>query len=168
MAKKVVLHGPVVDDQTQAEGALAEMAALERKMTQADLDAQEICDAAKAKAADIKRPLSARFKELEAAIKKWATMNKSVLFVERKSLDLAFGVFGFNASTKIQQMNGVSEEETLAKLKQYGFADGIRIIEQVNKEAMETWPEERLSLVGCLRRVSDNWHCKAKQEKINA
>ena len=91
-------------------------------------------------------------------------MNKATLFAERKSLDLAFGVIGFKAGTSVRQMDGVPEEETLAKLKQYGFAEGIRVIEQVNREAMETWPEERLALVGCLRRTSDKWHCKTKQE----
>ena len=168
MAKKAALHGPVVDDQKQAEGALAEMAALERKMAQAKLDMQEECDAAKAKAGETIAPLESRYKELDAALKKWATMNKSVLFAERKTLDLAFGVIGFLASTKIKQMNNVSEADTLAKLKQFGFTDGIRLIETPDKEAMEKWPEDRLALVGCVRRTTDNWHCKTKQEKTSA
>ncbi len=168
MAKKAKLNPSAVDNQAQAEGALAEMAALERKMIQADLDMRETCDAAKEKAREIKAPLEARYKELEAAIKKWATMNKSALFAERKSLDLAFGVFGFIASTGIRQMDGVTEPETLAKIKALGFTDALRIVEEVNKEAMESWPEERLALVGCLRRTVDKWHCKTKQEKAEA
>ncbi|MDR2055634.1 MAG: host-nuclease inhibitor Gam family protein [Desulfovibrio sp.] len=168
MAKKPVLHGPVVDDQKQAEGALAEMAALVRKMAQAKLAMQEECDAAKAKANDIITPLEARHKELDAALKKWATMNKSVLFAERKTLDLAFGVIGFIASTKIKQMNGMSEADTLAKLKQFGFVEGIRVMETPDKEAMEKWPDDRLALVGCVRSTTDKWHCKTKPEKLSA
>jgi phage host-nuclease inhibitor protein Gam len=168
MAKKAVLHGPVVDDQKQAEGALAEMAALERKMIQADLEAREICDEAKARANESKTPLEARYKELEAALKKWATMNKSALFAERKTLDLAFGVIGFRAVTIIKQINKVTEAETLAKLQQLGFRDAIRVIEEVNKEAMEGWPDERLTLVGCERRTTDKWQCQPKQENINS
>jgi len=164
MAKKPRLHATAVDNQTQAEGALAEMAALERKMIQADLDMREICDAAKEHARAIKAPLEARYDELEAAIKKWATMNKTELFRERKSLDLAFGVFGFTAGTSIRQMNGVPEEETLAKIKTLGFTDAIRLVEEVNKEAMERWTDERLALVGCRRLTVDRWHCKTKQE----
>ena len=164
MPKKPVLHA-TVDNQAQAEGALAEMASLERKMIQADLDMQEVIDAAKQKAVDTKTPLEARYKELEKAIKKWATMNKSALFAERKSIELAFGVFGFKANTVIRQMDGVSEEETLARVKRLGFTEAIRVIEQLDKEAMEKWTEERLALVGCICRTSDKWHCKAKQEK---
>ena len=165
MSKKGKLIPSLVDNQAQAEGALAEMAALERKMIQADIEMQEICDGAKKKAGEIKAPLKARYEELEAAIKKWATMNKTELFKERKSLDLAFGVFGFIAGTSVRQMNGVPEEETLAKLKTLGFTEAVRIIEEVNKEAMEKWTDERLALVGCIRRTVDKWHCKTKQEK---
>jgi phage host-nuclease inhibitor protein Gam len=165
---KAKLHGPVVDEQRQAEGALAEMAALERKIAQATLEMQETCDAAKAEARGIITPLEARKKELEAAVKKWATMNKSVLFTEKKTLDLAFGVIGFHAGTKVRQMNGVSEEDTLAKLKQYGFTDGITITETPNREVMEKWPEDRLALVGCVLRTTDNWICKTKPEKLSA
>lgn len=168
MAKKAKLHGPAVDDQKQAEGALAEMAALERKIMQATLAMREEVDAAKARAKEIIAPLEARAKELNAAVKRWATMNKSVLFAERKTLDLGFGVIGFIAGTKIIQMSGVSEEETLAKIKQYNFADALRIIEEVDREAMEKWPDERLALVGCVRRTSDNYQCKVNQEKLSS
>jgi phage host-nuclease inhibitor protein Gam len=168
MAKKPTLHGPVVDDQKQAEGALAEMAALERKIAQVKLAMQEECDAAKARASDIITPLDARHKELEAALKKWATMNKSELFKERKTLDLAFGVIGFRAVTIIKQMNKVSEEETLAKLQRLGFREAIRVIEEVNKEAMEKWSDERLALVGCVRSTFDKWKCEPAQEKLGS
>ncbi|MDR1398128.1 MAG: host-nuclease inhibitor Gam family protein [Desulfarculales bacterium] len=167
MPKTAKLHGPAVENQAQAEGVLAEMAALERKMIQADLEMREACDLAKAKACEIKKPLESRYKELEAVIKKWAAMNKSLLFTERKTLDLAFGTLGFIASTQIRQMQDVSEQETLARIKSFGFAEAIRVSECVNKEAMEAWPEERLALVGCLRRTLDKWFCKPKQEKAN-
>jgi hypothetical protein len=56
----------------------------------------------------------------------------------------------------------------LAKLKQFGFTEGIRITETPDKEAMEKWPEDRLALVGCVRRTTDKWHCKPAQEKLSA
>lgn len=166
MAKKAILHGPVIDDQMQAEGALAEMAALQRAMFKAELDARDICDAAKAKAQKIKATSETRYRELEAALKKWATMNKSDLFKERKNLDLAFGVIGFRAVNAIRQMDKVSEAETLARLQQLGFREAIRVAYGVNKEAMEGWPDERLALVGCRRMITDKWYCQPKQETI--
>lgn len=167
MAKKK-LPTVVVDDQTQAEGILAEIAAIDRKLTNVQVTMNEEIDAAKKKAADAKVPLEARRKELGAALKTWATMNKSVLFAKRKSLDLAFGSLGFQASSRIQQMNNVSEEETIGKIKQFGFNEGIRIAEVLDKEAMEKWTDDRLALVGLVRRNSDTYWCKVNQEKIAA
>ena len=129
---------------------------------------QEEIAAAKKKAADAKVPLDARKKELGEAVKKWATMNKSVLFAKRKSLELAFGSLGFQAATKIQQMNGVSAEESVEKIKQFGFNEGIRIIEELDKEAMEKWTDDRLALVGLVRRSTDSYWCKVNQEKLSA
>lgn len=157
----------VVDDQTQAEGILAELAAIDRKLMSVQVAMNEEIDAAKQKASDAKVPLEARRKELAAALKTWATMNKSVLFAKRKSLDLAFGSLGFQAATKIQQMANVSAEESIAKIKQYGFKDGIRILEELDKEAMEKWTDDRLALVGLVRRGTDNYWCKVNQEKLS-
>ena len=158
----------VVDDVKQAEGALAEMAGIDRKLAQIEVDLNEEIDAAKKKALSAKTPLEARRKELDGAVKTWALMNKSVLFGERKSLDLGFGIIGFQATSRIQQMNGVSAGDTLEKLKKFNFTNAIRITETVNKEVMETWPEERLELVGVVRRESNFYFCKINQEKLIA
>lgn len=155
-----------VEDQQQAEGVLAEIASIDRRLQQIQVMMNDEIDAAKLKAAEDKAPLERKRKELEASLKKWATMNKSILFVKRRSLDLAFGSLGFQATTRIQQMDGVSPAESLEKVKKFGFKDGIRIIEELNKEAMETWTDDRLALVGLVRRDIDSYWCKVNQEKL--
>lgn len=165
MAKKKP-SSVAVSDQQQAEGVLAEIASIDRKLVQVQVTMNEELDAAKQKAAEAKAPLESRRKELEAALKKWAMMNKGVLFVKRRSLDLAFGSLGFQAGTRIQQMDGVSPDESLEKVRQYGFKDGIRVTEELNKEAMESWTDDRLALVGLVRRNFDTYWCKVNQEKL--
>lgn len=164
MVKKEKTRGPVIDDKAQAEGALAEMAALERKIALSRLAMQESIDLAKERSQEECTPLERRHKELFNGVKSWAKRNKASMFDKKRSLDLVFGVIGFQGSTKIQQMSGMSEEYTLEKLKGYGFKAGIRITEKVDKEAMEKWTDERLALVGLIRRTSDNYYCKIKQE----
>ena len=158
----------VVDDQEQAEGVLAEIAAIDRKLAQVEITMQEEIAAAKKKAADDKLSLEKRRKELNDSVKKWATMNKSILFEKRKSLDLAFGSFGFQASTTVQQMNGVSAEESIEKIEKFKFNDGIRIIKELDKEAIAKWPDERLALVGLVRRPKDTFWLKVNQEKLSS
>lgn len=167
MAKKQ-RSSVTVDDKEQAEGVLAEIAAIDRKLVQVQVAMQEEIDAAKKKAADAKLALENRRKELNDAVKKWATMNKSLYFEKRKSLDLAFGSFGFQASTVIQQMNGVSAEESIEKIEKFKFMDGIRIIKELDKDAIAKWPDERLALVGLTRRDKDTFWLKVNQEKLSA
>lgn len=157
---------PLVDDEKQADGALAEMAAIDRKLGTIAVDMNESISVAKEKAEEAAAPLKARRKVLNDELKKWASMNKAKLFASRKSLNLAFGVLGFRGSTAIHQMRGIKVDETLARLKKFNFTDGIRVVSQVDKEAMDSWPEDRLALVGLRRVDKDTFFCTPAQEKI--
>ena len=156
----------IVENRAQAEGALAEIAAIDRKIIAVEAEMRESIDHAKAKAAQAAAPLLARRKELGNAVAVWAKMHKAALFTKPRSLDLGFGTVGFRASEKIVQMDGVNAETTLARCKQYGFADGIRIKEEPNKETMLGWPEERLALVGVRRQQSDTFFIEINADKL--
>lgn len=156
----------VVEDTKQAEGALAEIAALDRKLEAISGTMQESIDAAKAKAIQEATPLKARRKELADAVAVFAKLNRTALFVGVKSVDLGFGIIGFRASSKIVQVNGVTAEMTLEKLHQYNFLDAIRVKEEVNKEAALNWPSERLELVGLRKQESDTFFIEIKKEPL--
>lgn len=135
----------VVADRAQCEGALAEMAALDRKLSAIENEMREAIDAAKSKAGQLAGPLQARRKELADAVAIFARLNRQELFAKSKSLDMGFGIIGFRASTRIVQVRGVTAEMTLERLHQYNLADGIRIKEEINKDAALGWPDERLN-----------------------
>lgn len=156
----------VVEDRAQAECALAEMAAIDRKIASHEIEMQEAIDHAKAKASQACAPLVARRKELADAIAVYAKLNRAGLFGKAKSLDLGFGVIGFRASTKITQMRGITVEMTLEKLHQYNLADGIRVKEEINKDAALGWPDERLELVGLKRLQSDAFYIEIRQDNV--
>lgn len=88
------------------------------------------------------------------------------MFPKSKSLDLGFGVIGFRASTKIVQVRGVTAEMTLERMHQYHLADGIRLKEEINKEAALGWPDERLELVGLKRQQADTFFIEINKEKV--
>ena len=134
----------VVEDRAQAECALAEIAALDRKLDGITTAMQETIDLAKAKASQEANPLIARRKELADAVAVFAKLNRQTLFAKAKSVDLGFGTIGFRASTRIVQIRGVTAEMTLERLHQYNLADGIRTKEEINKDAALGWPDERL------------------------
>lgn len=157
---------PVVADRAQAEGALAEMAALDRKILGIEADMQDTIDTAKQRASQQAAPLVARRKELADAVAVFAKLNRQELFDKAKSVDLGFGVIGFRASTRIVQIRGVTAEMTLERLHQYNFAEGIRVKEEINKDAALGWPDERLELVGLKRQQADTFFIEIKAETI--
>ena len=98
----------VIADRAQAEGALAEMASLDRKLAGIESAMQEVIDTAKATASQQANPLLARRKELADAIAVFAKLNRQELFAKAKSLDMGFGIIGFRASTRISQVRGIT------------------------------------------------------------
>lgn len=168
MAQRIKPNPKVVEDRQQAELALAEIAALDRDLSNIETEMQERIDTAKAEASQKSLALVTRRKELADAIAVFAKLNRQELFAKAKSLDLGFGVIGFRLSTKISQLRGVTVEMTLEKLRQYGLADGIRIKEELNKETALGWPDERLELVGLRRQQADTFFIEVKKDAIPA
>lgn len=156
----------VIENRAQAEGALAEMAALDRKLCGIENEMQDAIDTAKKQAAQVAAPLNVRRKALADALAVYAKLNRQDLFGKLKSVDLGFGVLGFRLSTKLVQLKGVTVEMTLEKLRQYGFVDAIRTKEEPNKEAMLGWPDERLETVGLKRQQTDAFFIEIKKEDV--
>ena len=156
----------VVADRAQCEEALAEMAALDRKLSAIENEMREAIDAAKSKAGQLAGPLQARRKELADAVAIFAKLNRQELFAKSKSLDMGFGVIGFRASTRIVQLRGVTAEMTLERLHQYNLADGIRVKEEINKDAALGWPDERLELVGLKRQQADTFFIEIARDDV--
>lgn len=156
----------IVADRAQCEGALAEMAAIDRKLSAIENEMREAIDAAKSKAGQLAGPLQARRKELADAVAVFAKLNRQELFSKSKSLDMGFGIIGFRASTRIVQMRGVTAEMTLERLHQYNLADGIRVKEEINKDAALGWPDERLELVGLKRQQTDTFFIEISRDHV--
>ena len=156
----------MVLDLAQCERALAEMAAIDRKLSAIENEMREAIDAAKSKAGQLAGPLQARRKELADAVAIFAKLNRQELFSKSKSLDMGFGVIGFRASTRIVQLRGVPAEMTLERLHQYNLADGIRVKEEINKDAALGWPDERLELVGLKRQQTDTFFIEIARDDV--
>lgn len=156
----------VVADRAQAEAALAEIAAIDRKISVIETEMQENIDKAKALASQKANQFTVRRKALADAIAVFAKLNRQELFAKAKSLDMGYGVIGFRASTRISQIKGVTSEMTLEKLHQFNLMDGIRIKEEINKEAALGWPDERLELVGLKRQMLDTFFIEIKKDAV--
>lgn len=156
----------IIKDIQQVEGALAEMSAISRKRNAIKDAMNEEIDGAKARAQQELVPLILRYDELEKAVKVFGTLNKSRLFADRKTLDLAFGVVTFRRYPRIVLQNGVSDVMELQKLREFGLLDGIRVKEELDKVAMYDWPDSKLEMVGLKRRTVDTISVDVKVEEL--
>lgn len=156
----------VIADKNEATVAVAEIAALDREIAAIESDMQAEIDAAKARARQRAAGAAARRADLANGVAVWAKLHKDELFGTRKSLDLGHGKIGFRASTAIVQERGVTVEMSLARLHELGMQDGIRLKEELNKEEMLAWPDNRLALVGVKRQQRDTFFIEIPQESV--
>lgn len=156
----------IIKDIQQAEGVLAEMSAIGRKLSLIEGAMNEEIDDAKARAQQEGASLIVRYNELEKAVKAFGTLNKSRLFSEKRSLELAFGTISFRQSTRIMLQNRVTEEMALQVLRELGLSEGIRVKEELDRTAMADWPDSKLETVGMKRRTVDTISVDVKSEAL--
>ena len=156
----------IIKDIQQAEAVLAEMSAIGRKLSLIEGAMNEEIDDAKARAQQEGASLIVRYNELEKAVKAFGTLNKSRLFSEKRSLELAFGTISFRQSTRITLQNRVTEEMVLQALRELGLSEGIRTMEELDRTAMADWPDSKLETVGMKRRTVDTISVDVKSEAL--
>ena len=156
--------GMQVNDLQQAEGAMAEYARLAVKLKGLEVAEADENLAIKTKYETERAPVDARMKALEAALKQFSVMNRTAVFGEKQSRELAFGTLEFRRSTKTVQMSGVKAEDTLERL---GFMEAVNVKKSLKIEAMEGWTDERLALVG-RRRVQSEAFRVIPHEEVTA
>ena len=156
----------VVGDLARAESVMQELAALERQRRGIIDSLNEEIDGLKDAAQGALAPIELRRKTLSDALGVFLKMNRKEVLKGRKSVEMAFGTMGFRSSSSLCQMRGVTAEMTLERLKNAGLPEGIRIKQELDKDVMRGWPEERLALVGLIRQEKDQFFVELKEEQL--
>lgn len=151
----------------EATAAVGEIAALDREIAAIEADLEAEIQMARERAEQRASMPRIRRKSLNDAVCVFATLNKAELFNNARTLDLVYGKIGFRLTPPtISQERGVTKETTIAKCRELGLLDGIRVKEKLNKEALLGWPDERLALVGVVRRQRDEFFLDTAREKL--
>ncbi|ABB40148.1 host-nuclease inhibitor protein Gam [Oleidesulfovibrio alaskensis G20] len=157
----------IIIDLQQAEGAMAEIAELERTISTIENQMNEVIDNARTRAKEASAEWIARRNELGNALAVFAQHHKGDLFAKRKSMDLGFGTIGFRQSTSLKTERKVTVEMVLERCRNYGFSDAIQTKESLNKQAMHDWPDERLATVGMVRQVKDDFFYEIHKQDLD-
>lgn len=150
----------------EVDTALAEIADIERDLGRVEHQMNKHIDRVKADAEKIAEPLRRRVAALENALTVYGETHKPDLFAKRRSIELAFGTIGFRESKELKPMPKLTWEKVLGALKIGRFTDAIRVKEEVNKEALQEWPDKKLADVGVRRVPKDTFWYETKKEEV--
>jgi phage host-nuclease inhibitor protein Gam len=145
---------PVPDIQA-ADVTLAEIAGLRRKLRLLEDELNARVEQAKEEAKARAKPLHSRIEALENGLQAFAEHRKQDLFDEKRSRSLVYGALGFRKSSEIKPVAGGTWKAVLAMVKERGFPEALRLREDVNREELHKWPDDRLALVGARRLAKD-------------
>ncbi len=156
-----------IGDLAAANAALGEIAGLQRRLAGIEQGMNEAIDHAKKAAEAEAAPLAARLKALEGGLQAFAALGKGALFADRRSVELAHGQFGFRRATALKTAAKVTWDMVLGKLRELGQGC-IRLKEEVDKQALGEWTDERLELVGVRRVETDTFWYEVAAEDLKA
>ncbi|MFH2100217.1 MAG: host-nuclease inhibitor Gam family protein [Pseudomonadota bacterium] len=151
---------------SQADAALAEIASLKRKLGAITARMNDDIDRRKAEAQVEAASEEMRLASLEGGIKAFAEARKDELFTSKRSVELTFGTIGFRRSKEVKPKAKHTWAMILEKIKEFDFTAAVRVKEDVNREELRGWPEERLDLVGARRAEKDEFGYELNEQAV--
>lgn len=162
MTKRVKPQLMTLADLAAVDRALHDIALEQIAIRRIEADAEEKVQAVRKEAAEKAEANQIRIKMLETAIRNYAEIHKAEILPKgKKTIELNFGLIGFRLSTKISV-----KASTLGLLQKLGFLDGVRIKEEVNKEVLKDWDDDKLRLVDAKRKREDVFYYEVKDVEI--
>jgi phage host-nuclease inhibitor protein Gam len=173
--------------------ALATLAAAQREVERLTLGLEKSIATLKTRAAEKAADFQLVVKSETARLKDFAEHN-TVLFENKKSLDLDHGKIGFQHSSSLdliikkdkweevlyrlenalavlaveasQEKDRAAQAELTAQAAL--ISQAIRIKKEVNKDALKTWSDDRLAGIGVKVKSTDSFFVELAKEKIHA
>ena len=143
---------------TQADDLLAKIAETERLIK---FESGEMGKEIEA----IKEKYESQFVYLQRILKSQETdlivlmkENKIRIFDDRDQVDLEHGILLYGKEDKVS-----IPRDALAKIKAQGWKEAIKVAESVDRAVVETWPIERLVLIGAEKKPVEVFDYEIKQ-----
>ncbi len=141
-----------------SDTALADIAffrlAIENLETEAEAAMQAVRDTFASRLA----PLRAKLKLNEEWLTYTMRSNKRFLFSGTDVVDLVHGSLVRTEADKV-----IIPRDALKKCKSLGLEDAIKIVESIDREAVEKWPDARLTLIGAVRKPKEEFKYSLKE-----
>lgn len=139
---------PVPQNRSEAEEAIAEIGRLQRERARLQADMNDQIAAIKQQYEELGQPLGERISQLSKVVQMWAEVNRAQLTDngKRKFSMLASGKINWRMRPPRVTLRG--KDAIIEACKKLGLKRFIRVVEEVNKEAMLAEPEVAQTIQG--------------------
>lgn len=171
MAKRIKpsLNIPSVMTLAEADSTIGRIAALQRNLKLVEASANDELDAIKLKAEQKAEPLRQQIADLEAALTRYAEAHKDELFTDKqRSRALSFGTIGYRFSSFMDTIGKTTWKEVLAALGKKGLDSYIRLVPEVDKEALRKASDKTLKEVRCVLREKDEFYYEVESYDLGS
>lgn len=143
---------PLTDAQARADSLLAELARLSAERQAAEAAAQAEIEAVRIRHA---RNIEALTGQINRADRDLLDLLKSETQAVYQGADKRILPHGLVLHAQADQVR--IPRTALESIKEAGWTEAIRVTEAVKREVVETWPLERLTVIGATRRTVDKY-----------
>ena len=98
------------------------------------------------------QPLNDRLKEKEKCIIALMKIGKKTFFAGTDIVRLENGVLIYNKEEKVK-----IPRDAVSRAEAEGLTDAIKIAKSLDRAVVETWPDEKLFLIGAERKLKDKF-----------
>lgn len=105
------------------------------------------------------REAKEQVRALEKQLVKHAKKHRIEVFGDRDRADLSAGALIWSVIRRVKRKKDVSVD----RLKELGFTDGIKVVESVFWDRLETWPDEKLIAAGTERVTKESVEYELKE-----
>lgn len=105
-------------------------------------------------------PIKEELEALEKLLVKTMKKDKRILFDGRDIVQLDNGNLIYSKGPKV-----TIPRDALVKVKEAGFTEAVKVAESLDRAIVESWPDEKLFLIGAERKPAETFNYELKKEK---
>jgi len=156
-------------DRESLDGIMTKLAANQREIDRIEIELNEGIARLQAEAKERAKEYVAAVETGTVMLKAAAKANRKELFGEGKTLKLTHGEINFRSSTGLALSNkSISWDNVLAGLTEDGRLDAVRVIREVNKDVLRTWPSAALARYDVKLRTTETVRVDPDRERIGS
>jgi len=105
-------------------------------------------------------PLKKELESLEKLLIKTMKREKRTLFAGRDIVQLHNGILLYSKEQKVK-----IPRDALGKVKEAGFTEAVKVAESLDRAIVESWPDEKLFLIGAERKPTETFNYELKKKE---